>query len=66
VHDVNVEMNSNKAPPFLLTFIREYKGARRFGGDTPTHVTMECWSEKMNGGGGKREPVVTVQVELWI
>jgi len=40
MHDVGAEMNSNKATAFSFVFIREYKG-EEFGGDTPTHVTMQ-------------------------
>jgi len=61
VHDVDVEMNSNKAPPFLLSFIREY---RRFGGNTHPRNDGVMVQEDEWGEGEK--PVVTVQVELWI
>ena len=39
-HNVDVEMNSDKASPFLLSFIENTSG-RRFGDATPTNVTME-------------------------
>ena len=54
-------MNSNKAPPFLLSFIREY---RRIGGNT--HPRNDGVMVQEDEWGEREKPVVTVQVELWI